>query len=84
MNEQEKKEFIIIATNIKEVLAQYNKLNSNLKVLGVYLTDIIDDELAKKKSYEVKKANQKLSEVIRASWELRVKITNTIIKISSN
>ena len=60
------------------VYRQFNELNRHLKVLAVYLWHASDETPGKSQQFHVGQAIEELSFVRKESWNLRVKLEETV------
>ena len=63
------------------VYRQYNELNRHLKILAVYLWHASEETPGKSQQFHVGQAIEELSLVRKESWNLRVKLEETVMLI---
>ena len=63
------------------VYRQYNELNRHLKILAVYLWHASEESPGESQQFHVGQAIEKLSHVRKESWNLRVKLEETVTLI---
>ena len=63
------------------VYRQYNELNRHLKALAVYLWHASEESPGESQQFRVGQAIEKLSLVRKESWNLRVKLEETVTLI---
>ena len=81
MKKQQPKKYGKLEKQCFGVYRQYNELNRHLKVLAVYLWHASEEPPGESQQFHVGQAIEELSLVRKESWNLRVKLEETVMLI---